>query len=93
MYPCISPCYRPHPSCRYYLAASTGRVHMWTKAHVCEGCVEVGLSLLCAMGGALGLKRAPAYRLFPGMYVWATMALRIRLWRSVFVYPHARESR
>ncbi len=54
---------------RYYLAASTGRVHMWTRAHVCEGAVEASLSLLCAMGGGLGMKRAPGYRLFPGMYV------------------------
>ena len=51
----------------YYVAASVGRVSMWTNAHVCEGAVEAALSLLCAMGAALGFKRAAGYRLFPGM--------------------------
>lgn len=58
----------------YYVAASVGRVSMWTNAHVCEGAVEAALSLLCAMGAALGFKRAAGYRLFPGMLRHATAA-------------------
>ena len=52
----------------YYLAVARGRRPMYTNVHVVESTVESALCLFSAMGGALTIKRAEGYLLFPSFH-------------------------